>query len=245
MNTLLLAAVLFLQDAPAKPVAFDYSKVDRKIATSPTFLAEPRFAMLLLGSKTRIWMALDKSTKEVAYHNVLYIDRDADGDLGERGERFNAIPRDGKALAFEVGKIDIAAPENFFLDDLTITSYPAERVPHFRVSFRLNDKVDIYGPYAPGHERAVFEESPAKAPILHADLTSPLNFFHAWPEELPKGQEETFMLYVGQQGSAANTFMAVDENYLKLDQDKIFATIIGQDSKGKEVRRRNRLDEHC
>lgn len=59
------------------------------------------------------------------------------------------------------------------------------------------------------------------------------------------GQSATFMLYVGTRGPGPSTFMAVDESFLDLDRDKIFATVIAKDAKGNEVRKRTQLKEHC
>lgn len=242
------AILLFLQapqEAALRTADFDYSKVDRKIARQPKFVAEPRYAMLLLGDgKARIWMALDKTAGDAAHYNVLHFDRDADGNLGEEGERIVATDAREQGLQWKVGKVE-PADAKISLDDVQLAYYTNEKPPFLTISFRMNGKVKVYGAYGPDRKYLQFADSPEKAPILHADPWGALNFFHAHPSELAIGESETFMLYVGTRGSGPSTFMAVDEEFLDLEKDKIFATVIAKDRKGNELRKRYQLKEHC
>jgi hypothetical protein len=250
MDILYVAAVVLLllpqaQDAASLSPEFDYSKVDRKIASRPKFVAEARYALLLLGDgKTRIWMAWDKTGAEASHHNVLYFDLDADGNLGEEGEKFVAKEAEGQGLKVEIGKVEIKGTK-IVLDDVKIMSYTREKPPFTIVWFRMNGKVTVYGGYGPKGTYLQFGESPEKAPILHADPWGTLSFFHAGPDEMNIGGSDTFMIYVGARGSGSATFMAVDESFLDLEKDKIFATVIAKDRQGNELRKRDQLKEHC
>ena len=241
----LLAAgmlLLGLQEPASKPAAFDYSRVDRKIAGQPKYAAWPRYALLLLGSEkqTRIWMALDKSKAAGAAYDVLYIDRDADGILGEAGERVTGVADDEGGVDFSVGKLELPASK-LVLEDFEISHRPPETI----FMFKLNDKVKIYGVYGPAGVFFQFGDSPEKAPVLHVDPWGTWTFFLAGPDEMKIGQEENVMFYAGHRGSGPATFMALDEHFLDLDKDRIFVTLIAKDAQGKELRERAQLKEHC
>ncbi len=113
------------------------------------------------------------------------------------------------------------------------------------ISFKMDGKVKMYGGYGPGRTYLQFAESLEKAPVLHADPAGSLAFFHAGPQELKVGRQESVMLYVGNRGSGPATFLAVDERFLNLDEDRIFVTVIAKDRDGKEIRKRTQLKEHC
>lgn len=239
---IVVLAVLLFQD----PAAFDYATVDRKIAKQPSYVGKPQYALLLVGSdaKHHVWMALDRSEKEQAHPNVLYIDRDADGTLGEEGERIVATSDDGEKRVWKVGKLELKDAK-ILLEDFELAMHPGQRPAMTLLTFRMNDKVDLSGVYGPNNTFLEFADSPEKAPVLHADPWGPLAFYHAGPDEMRIGRDEIVMLYVGPKGSGPATFLAVDEDFLDLEKDKLFVTLTAKDSKGKEIVSRAQLKEHC
>jgi hypothetical protein len=62
--------------------AVDYSKIDRTLVKEPAYAHAPDYALLLFGRepRLRIWMVSDG--------DVLYLDRNGDGDLTGEGEKF-------------------------------------------------------------------------------------------------------------------------------------------------------------
>jgi hypothetical protein len=60
----------------------DLTKVDRVIAKEPKYQSQPRYALLVFGPKAdiRAWLVMDGE-------DVLYVDRNGNGDLTEEGER--------------------------------------------------------------------------------------------------------------------------------------------------------------
>lgn len=85
--------------------AADLSKVDRSIGKEPAYQSKtPRYGLLVFGpeAKTRVWFVLDGKT--------LYVDRNANGDLTEEGEKITAkkgldvFGEDGENI-FEIGEI--------------------------------------------------------------------------------------------------------------------------------------------
>lgn len=243
---LVFAALVALQDPAVKTDALDFSKIDRKIASEPKYVAAPRYALLVLGSegKTRIWMAMDKSKADAEHYDVAYFDRDADGNLGEEGERLAGKTDEHERIVFDIGKVE-AKDSNLVLDKLQIATYPKEAKPMTFITFKANGKVKMYGGYGPGPTYMQFGESADKAPLIHADPFGTLSFFHEGPTEMEIGKHTTVMAFVGNRGSGAATFFAVDEHFLDLDKDKIIVTVNAKDAKGNEVRGRGQLKEHC
>src|SRR5213082_1262207 len=83
MRALVLACLAWAAVGP--PVeAFDLSKVERKLLKEPAYKHKPKYCLLVFGpeAKTRIWLVLDGDT--------LYVDRNGDGDLTEKGESIQA-----------------------------------------------------------------------------------------------------------------------------------------------------------
>src|SRR5687767_5410138 len=65
--------------------AVDLTTIDRTIRKEPTYQStKPLYCLLVFGpeAKTRVWMVLDD--------DVLYLDRNGNGDLTEPGERLEA-----------------------------------------------------------------------------------------------------------------------------------------------------------
>jgi hypothetical protein len=65
----------------SQAAALDPSKIDRTIAKEPTYRLKPQYCLLVCGpdAKTRVWVVLDG--------DILYVDRNGDGDLTEEGKR--------------------------------------------------------------------------------------------------------------------------------------------------------------
>src|SRR5215510_10605392 len=59
----------------------DLTKVDRTIAKEPAYKTKPKYCLLVFGpkAKTRVWLVLDG--------DVLYVDRNGNGDLTDANER--------------------------------------------------------------------------------------------------------------------------------------------------------------
>jgi hypothetical protein len=85
MRYLLFSIVLSELACCAMARSMDYSQVDRTIAKEPAYHSRPKYALLLFGkeAKLRVWVVLDGQT--------LYLDRNADGDLTGKDERFARI----------------------------------------------------------------------------------------------------------------------------------------------------------
>jgi hypothetical protein len=102
-----VTAAVLIGAAPGNAV--DYAKIDRSIAKEPANRSKaPKYCLLAYGreAKARVWLVLDG--------DVLYVDRNGNGDLTEYGKRFVAkassdqVQGDttpGRALSFEIDKV--------------------------------------------------------------------------------------------------------------------------------------------
>jgi hypothetical protein len=94
---LLMLTAAALTACPGRTAATDLSKIDRSIAKEPAYESKPKYCLVVfgLGAKTRVWLVVDG--------NVLYADRNSDGDLTGKDERFPIQYGPGKT--FPVGTI--------------------------------------------------------------------------------------------------------------------------------------------
>src|SRR5438270_548812 len=163
LSAALLAALAAGGPARAGDVP-DLGKVDRRIAREPAYKAkQPLYGLYLFGprAKTRVWAVLDKSRPDAPDYDVLYFDRNADGDLTAADERVEGKPAGG-SVTFAVGSFtDPNTGQKH--TDLTVTRYGGE---HARVMLEMKwcGKVVVRGGYAPDPgPYTQFAPSPAEA----------------------------------------------------------------------------------
>src|SRR5262249_53623687 len=75
-----LPAMVFLAVGAAPASAADLAKIDRTISKEPAYKNKPKYCLVVFGTeaKTRIWLVQDG--------DVLYVDRNGNGDLTEKDE---------------------------------------------------------------------------------------------------------------------------------------------------------------
>jgi hypothetical protein len=94
----LAAAALLCTTLNARPG--DLSQVQRTIAREPAYQTKsPRYCLLVFGpaAKTRVWLVQDG--------DFLYVDRNGNGDLTEKGKRIEANRKDKEYRDFQAGDI--------------------------------------------------------------------------------------------------------------------------------------------
>lgn len=147
LNCLVLLSVLGAGPVPST----DYDRINRMIVKEPAYTAAPKYALLLFGpeARLRVWVVLDGE--------VVYLDRDGDGDLTEAGERF--------ARRDDCKGIEIAYPESQTHYLITSLGHHAEGDPP-RPHVMAN--VDIKGPFAYSQYcDARMGDSPRDAALAH------------------------------------------------------------------------------
>jgi len=79
LRLVLALAAVVVGAVPA--AAADLAKIDRTLVREPVYRFKPKYCLLVFGpeAKARVWLVLDG--------DVLYVDRNANGDLTEEGKR--------------------------------------------------------------------------------------------------------------------------------------------------------------
>jgi hypothetical protein len=93
-RVLLVAALL-----PAAAAAADLSKIDRTLRKEPKYENSPKYCLLVFGPKAdfRVWVVQDG--------DVLYVDRNGNGDLTDKDDRVKAKNPGGEFRLFEAGSV--------------------------------------------------------------------------------------------------------------------------------------------
>jgi hypothetical protein len=217
----------------------DLTKVDRRIAKEPKYTGErPLYGLYVFGARaeTRVWAVLDHSEAGKDSYDVLYFDRNANGDLTEPDERLTG------AGTFKIGTFRDPSTGDVH-EDLTISRRPDGSV-FLRMKWRGEEPVmggyaEESGPYCR------FAASPAEAPILWPGAEGPLGF-QRWifDKRFPIGGEGDARVFLGHPGVGPNTFCAVTQEFLPPDVP-VVVTLIYTDGEGKERRAQSELRERC
>jgi len=141
MRFFVLAAAICCSVHPTT-LAVDLSKVDRTIQKEPAYQGAPRYCLLVLGPQaaTRVWLILDGQ--------VLYVDRNGNGDLTEANERCEAKNEDGYDSEFRtlyrIGELT-AGNRTHRMMDVTVYRYAHFPNKDDRVSELLKKQPDAVG----------------------------------------------------------------------------------------------------
>ena len=217
----------------------DLTKVDRHIVKEPKYTAKrPLYGLYVFGPRaaTRVWAVLDTSREGGDEYDVLYFDRNADGDLTAPDER---IPGPGP---FKVGTFTDPATGDVH-ENLTI-SRRADGSVFLRMMWR--GKQPVMGGYAEeGGPYCRFAPDRADAPVLWPGAEGPLGF-QRWifDKKFPIGGEGDARVFLGHPGVGPNTFCAVSQDFLP-PEVPVLVTLIYTDGEGKERRAQNELRERC
>jgi hypothetical protein len=223
----------------------DLSKTNRRIVKEPAYKAkQPLYGLYVFGpqARTRVWAVLDKSRPDAPDYDVLYFDRNADGDLTAADERIEGKVAGG-SVTFAVGSFtDPLTGQKH--TGLTISRHGGE---HGRVMLEMNwcGKVLVRGGYAPAPgPYTQFAQSPAEAPVLWPGADGPFSFQFWDQKPLAVGSAGDVRVFLGHRGHGKNTFCAVPDTFLPR-QVPVLATLIYKDKDGKEKRARSELRERC
>jgi hypothetical protein len=227
----------------------DLAKVDRHIGKQPKYTSDrPLYGLFVFGpeARTRVWLVLDKSSKDSKNYDVLYIDRNASGDLTESGKRV-------------VGKAD---PQYGFvvIDAGDVTDPQTKEKHHVRVFSEKDKPVGAFVQWKNKHIVSCgFDESgpdgtmqftpdPSTAPVFwpggETRLAFQRRFWKGMDPVLRIDKENQFHVFLGHRGLGRNTYCALDEKYLPADTP-VRATLVYTDRAGKERRVQAELRERC
>jgi hypothetical protein len=145
---LLAAFGLLLLGEPAG--ATDLSKLDRTIGKEPGYQNKPGYCLLAFGpeAKTRVWLVRDGE--------MIYLDRNGNGDLTEPGERVNGKPGDSP------GSItDRNGKTKYVIRQCNLTKFDGDKT-------FCHIAIDVDGTYRQ-YSFAGFADRPQDAPVVHFD----------------------------------------------------------------------------
>jgi hypothetical protein len=246
----LISTLLVVGNTAVTAWAADLTKIDRTIATEPAYTSKPKYCLLVFGPKanTRVWLVLDG--------DVLYADRNGNGNLTEKGERF--VPaRKEWGLVWEIG--DVAAPGGRAVyTGLRVCDRSKSRgTSAFAPGLGITVNVPIGKTRVPQSAgtlvyyhryRLDFAARPNDAPVIH--FGGPLAMMLLKPERLSAGMKAgvTYDLEarVGTPGLGKDTTATIDDDVsLGGDSDARSAAAVGElqftDRQGRTQRLRERL----
>ena len=231
--------------AGAEPI--DFARVDRTVGKTPRLTAHARYGLFLFGTngEKRVWAILDRRAADARAFDVLYLDRDADGDLTERGETIEPAERKPKGepddgVTFVVGELTDPGTGARHTG-VTITWTDAS--VRFRMQWR-GGKV-TFGGFGPSRETyAQFAAEPEQAPVYVPGWDRPFQFEHWLSGELARGEATDFKVFVGNVGDRRGAFSAVDDEFLPHGAVPV-ATLLWTDRDGKPRESSFPLPERC
>jgi hypothetical protein len=226
----LAAAGLWFGPPPAcaaDPSKFDLAQVERTIAKEPSYKSKaPRYCLLVFGAeaKFRVWLVQDG--------DVLYVDRNGNGDLTESGERVEK--KDGAAgqRHFVVGSLTDGELKHTieYVMEMAVTEASVGAPKEFaRIKGKhdqaINTWIGISAERSAGDDRSLpkhikyvvngdgkgylsFADRPQDAPVAH--LNGPWTLgLQDIKQRLAVGQKTNLQLGVGTPGVGPGTFAFV------------------------------------
>lgn len=242
--TLLVSSLVAPLDHGGGPI--DFAKIPRELEAEPEYVGEPRYGLFLLGKEGehRVWAVLDKSDAKQAHYDVLYLDRDADGELGEPGERVEAEiskARGGTLSSrFDIG--DLAHPGSERVHTDFVLTWTEASV---RFQMKWDGETKTMGGYGPTRDTyASFGESAEEATVYVPGYDRPLEFEHWMSGRLTIGRADTFKVFLGARGSQRGAFSCGDQELLP-DGEYVVATLHYTDVEDEERTVLYKLRERC
>jgi hypothetical protein len=224
----------------------DLSKIDRRLKKEPHYTSKkPLYGVYVFGpeAKTHVWAVLDMSADDADQYDVLYFDRDADGDLTEPGERIEGIVRRG-SVTFDIGEFKDPRTDEVHTG-LTLERRAGDDGSVF-LRMQWQGREPMMGGYAEqaGHY-ARFAASASKAPILWFDASGLFSFqTWVWNKEITIGSSADMRVFLGHRGVGDKTFCAVSQTFLPKDVP-VLATLLYTDSQGHERSEAAQFHERC
>ncbi len=213
MRLVAIITIWLLACAPAGAV--DLCKIDRTIAAEPRYQFKPQYCLLVFGPQAtkRVWLVRDG--------DVLYVDRNGNGDLTEPSKRF-AIPQlppsspAGAPREVNAGDIRDGALKH---TQLRILMGIEENKPVYNVSIAVEvrpqpgDKLQISGritqsAYCDHQGQLRFADRPQDAPIIHFGGKMQMGLLRK--DLVPnKDTDPELQTLIGTPGLGAGTFAAI------------------------------------
>lgn len=230
-------------------IAADLSKIDRTIRKEPKYKGKPKYALLVFGpeAQTRVWVVQDGET--------LYVDRNGDGDLTGKDERFTLDCPNPRLYGFghlADCKIEIRDSDRqtrYLITSISI--YPENNKPLDKPHLMAN--VDIKGRHSyRQYCDAKMAEKPDKAALahFHGSLTiEPRTINWKLTQELsrlPAGDPAgEINAVVGTMDAERGCWVVVRSEDLPKDLHPLVEVEYPTSKTGTTIKQRYRLDQRC
>jgi hypothetical protein len=215
-NGVLYLTIVLATNLLSGTQAADLKTVDRRVEREPKYQSgKPEYCLLVFGAKaeSRVWLVKDG--------DVLYVDRNGNGDLTEDGEKITRfVPKKGEArkvfekgLMFRTGPLaPKASPQGRRYPDLLLFLDPGE-------SSMVLEHPE-WPQVVPGRGLK-FAASPREAPIIHFDGPLTPHLFEAPAGEpgqtLVRGEEVELGVILGTPGRGRGTVACRPHRRLTID----------------------------
>jgi hypothetical protein len=192
------ATLLTLLIAAQPALGVDLTKIDRTIAKEPAYQSKsPSYGLLVFGpeAKSRAWVVLDG--------DILYVDRNCNGDLTEAGERL--VIKNPKRNKKKPGTSSAVDSAHVVITDLGGAKH--------RLTFRLTSigvgiDAKCHGSQYVGstyRDDMVFADRPQDAPIVHLNGPLTLQLVDP-PRQWSPGETVDLVVLFGTPGLGKGTF---------------------------------------
>ncbi len=207
-----ISALLLASGTAVTARGADLTKIDRTIAKQPAYKNKPKYCLVVFGpeAKSRVWLVQDG--------DVLYVDKNGNGDLTDKREQcpaeepqdkiareYGAQPAD-EYRVWNVG--DIVEPDGK-------TRHTGLEVSHSAGIYMLRVQTQTYDhrhEYVPGGFRLQFADRPQDAPIVH--FAGPLAGYLRTRHPLIRGQSQSLWATLGTRGLGNGAFAIIFDGKL-------------------------------
>jgi hypothetical protein len=193
MNHLIFSAMTILLTFGLNPaVAADLTTVERTIAKEPAYKNKPKYCLCVFGpeAKTRVWLVLDG--------NVLYVDRNGNGDLTEKDERVTGMQAYRGLTQFAAGAVTLPEGESQTIHlRLDLSTYEGSPMIFPRIVATIDRTEWTSSLYE-------FADRPKIAPIVH--FNGLLTFVCLSPPNFVPGKTTNLTIFTGTAGLGEQAF---------------------------------------
>jgi len=226
--------------------AGDLGKIDRTIKKEPAYQGKPAYCLVVFGAEAqnRVWLVRDG--------NILYVDRNGNGDLTDAGERIQ-----GKRGT--VTRSEAPRPRTEFLVE-GITGARGEKLglvyEHYQ-DRTLGDFLFLYEDFQIGPIQLMgkriqgvtgefdFSEKREQCPVYH--FQGPLTFLRVGQEKFVRGEEtEDLIVRIGTPGFGKDSFAKIETDCVPKDvHPKAEIVFPGKTASDAPIRRTLILKNRC
>ena len=190
LSRLVVVLLLVLGASPAG--AADLGQIPRKLVREPDYVSkDPRYCLVVFGAdaQTRVWLVRDG--------DLLYVDRNGNGDLTEPGEVLNRTHG-----SFNLGAVNAADGTTTHGNLSVRTIGDAVRLHH-----HVPNGCTQFAGYDP-KDKLIFANRAQDAPIVHFGGPLTMRMYQRMPQFVA-GKDCDFNIQIGTPGVGAGSFAAM------------------------------------